>query len=394
MYQRLLNPLKLQSFFLFGARGSGKTWFLRNHFENAPTLWIDLLNESEFLRLSRKPAELRERIEAKVKDSPLWVIIDEVQRVPRLLNEVQAIIEDPRLGAQVKFSLTGSSARKLKRGGGNLLAGRALLNQMFPLTNVELGEDFALEEALRWGTLPKVVTTTGSTEREELLEAYVATYLREEIRVEQIVRNLDPFLRFLEVAAQTNGEQINYSAIGRECLIDSRVVQRYYQILEDTLLGFFLTPYHRSVRKRQSQSPRFYFFDLGVVNALKGALGSSAKPHHYVYGKLFEQFLILEFHRLNAYWRRKFRFSFLRTADGAEIDLLLEASGKKPVAVEIKSAEYVSDVAISKFKKIADALPASRKIILCKEPTSREVDGVHVLPWREGIQQLLRQEEK
>ncbi|MBI3820016.1 MAG: ATP-binding protein [Planctomycetes bacterium] len=310
-------------FFLFGARGTGKTWFLEQWAAGRDVLWVNLLQDAEFLKFSRRPGLLRELL-ATNKPARSLVIIDEIQRVPELLNEIQNIIESPETRSKFRFALTGSSARKLKRGGGNLLAGRALLNWMFPLTHRELGASFSLEKILQFGSLPRVCTAQNDAEREELLDAYVQTYIKEEIRVEQIVRNLDPFLRFIEVAAQMNGEPINYSSIGRECRVDSKMVERYYQILEDTLIGNFIEPFHTSIRKRQSQRSKFYFFDIGVANALRRQLRSAPSPHHYGYGRQFEHFIILELIRLNSYGRRRQRYTYFRTADGAEVDLMVK----------------------------------------------------------------------
>lgn len=258
----MCKPLKERSFFLFGARGTGKTHLLRRIFKDAPTIWLDLLRDDEVLELTRNPSILESRLRRSISSStgPLWVVIDEVQKVPSLLNEVHRILEEPEYQGKIKFALTGSSARKLKRGGANLLAGRALLNYLFPLTYRELGEQFLIEHALTWGTLPNVINSTSDLERAEVLRAYFSVYLKEEIKEEQIVRKLDPFLRFLEVAAQVNGEPLNFARIGRDCLVDEKQVVRYFQILEDTLIGFFLQPFHESIRKRQTAQSKFYFF--------------------------------------------------------------------------------------------------------------------------------------
>jgi predicted AAA+ superfamily ATPase len=389
MFHRLINPLLSNSFFLLGARGTGKTFFLNEHFSSDDCLRIDLLREQEFLTLHSHPERLRQRIEATQPKLPSWVVIDEVQRVPALLNEVHSLIEDPQFRDRFKFVLTGSSARKLKRKGINLLAGRALLNYLYPLTHIELGTDFDLASALHWGSLPRVVSATAEVEKIELLEAYVGTYIKEEIRVEQAVRNLDPFLRFLEVAAQMSGEYLNYSAIGRDCRVDPRMVERYYQILEETLIGFFLEPFHRSIRKRQLGRPKFYFFDLGVVSSLRGVLGQVATAHTSLFGKLFEHFIVLELHRLNSYFRKRWKMSYYATHDGAELDLLLEVPGKDLIAIEIKSGSSVSEVDITKFATFSRDIEATEAIVLCQEPYERMVDGVRVMPWSEGIQYLL-----
>ncbi|MFC1596310.1 ATP-binding protein [Candidatus Margulisiibacteriota bacterium] len=269
MYERILNPISTNSFFLFGARGTGKTTFLKNYFSDKATLWFDLLDlelEDEF---SRNPNSLHQRIDARQQDID-WVVIDEIQKVPKLLDLVHQYIEK----ASVKFALTGSSARKLKSGASNLLAGRAFVNHLFPLTASEMGNKFNLDTALNWGLLPQISHFSQDNERAEFLRAYGLTYLKEEVWGEQLVKNMDPFRNFLEIAAQSNTEIINYTNIARDIGIDTKTVQSYFEILADTLLGCYLEPYHKSIRKQQRQSPKFYFFDMGVTRALNRQLTS------------------------------------------------------------------------------------------------------------------------
>jgi predicted AAA+ superfamily ATPase len=275
MYRRLCNPLISNSFFLFGARSTGKSSLLKSIFEGRNHLWIDLLDDENYLQFSRAPKTLQHRIDEKLSTadaSPLFVVIDEVQKIPKLLNEVHRLIEHGSYKHKLLFALTGSSARKLKHGGANLLGGRALMNNLFPFTSTELGVDFNLLEVLQFGSLPHISVEQNITVKKELLKSYIGTYLREEIREEQIIRNLDPFVRFLEVSAQSSGKIINYAAIGRDCQTDSKTVARYFQILEETLLGLFLPAHHESVRKQQRQNPKFYFFDIGVQRALRTML--------------------------------------------------------------------------------------------------------------------------
>jgi len=384
MYPRALNlPISL-SFFLFGARGTGKTQLLKTalgHFPNV--LWIDLLKEGETLAFTRNPGELRNRVDA-FSSPPSIIVIDEVQRVPGLLNEIHALIEEKKL----RFALTGSSARKLKRGGANLLAGRALLNNLYPLTHLELKEDFSLEEVLNWGSLPGLYSMKEDSLRAQFLRTYVDLYLREEIREEQIVRNLDPFARFLEVAAQANGTIINYSKIGRDAGTDSKAVSRYFEILEDTLIGFFLDPYHRSIRKRQRQQAKFYFFDTGVKRALEGSLRVPVNPRTYEWGNAFEHLVLLEIYRMNSYLQADYKFSYLRTHNDSEIDLIAERKGSETWAIEIKSAQEIDPVRLRQFAQIAGDIPNSKAAIFCDTKVAKRVVGVEILPWKEGIQRL------
>jgi predicted AAA+ superfamily ATPase len=209
----------------------------------------------------------------------------------------------------ISFALTGSSSIKLKRGAANLLAGRAFVYNLFPLTHWELQESFQLDAALRWGTLPKIFQFNLDEERERFLKAYSLTYLKEEIAVAQLVRNLNPFRNFLEVAAQCNGQILNYSKIARDVGVDTKTVQAYFSILEETLVGFFLPAFHQSVRKRQRVSPKFYFFDPGVKRALARTLQQEIYPRTYEYDQAFEHWVVLEFFRLAHYLDKEWSFS-------------------------------------------------------------------------------------
>lgn len=390
MIHRICNPLLSNSFFLFGPRGSGKTTFLREFFHSQAVLWVDLLREEEVISLSRNPQELEERIRA-LDSPPEWVVIDEIQKIPSLLDQVHRLIESPSPKAKIKFALTGSSARKLKRGAANLLAGRAFMNHFHPLTSIELGEAFSLPDVLHWGSLPKIFDFQNEIEKREYLRSYTSTYLKEEIKEEQLVRRVDPFRRFLEIAAQSNSQILNYSKIARDSGANPKSVERYFEILEDTLIGFFLDPYHPSVRKRQTQKPKFYFFDLGVKKALELSLDTPVQPRTYAYGKAFEHLIILEFIRLNDYYRKDFRFSYFRTKDDLEIDLVIERPGKKLALIEIKSATHVENKEINKLNKIAKDFPQETELfIFCQEPHSRMSGEVVVIPWREGFQRVFQ----
>lgn len=395
MYPRQCKPLMTRSFFLFGPRGVGKTTFLRQLFQetlessadpSGRVLWIDLLEADEALVFSRAPQELQRRIDALA--TPAWVVVDEVQKVPALLDEVHRLTEAPQYKGRVKFALTGSSARKLKRGRANLLAGRAFVNSLHPLTESELGKSFSLDEVLHWGSLPSIFSFQTHLERKEYLRTYTSTYLKEEIKEEQLVRKIDPFLRFLEVAAQTNGEILNFSKVARDSGTDPKAVERYFEILSDTLLGFFLDPFHGSIRKRQSQKAKFYLFDTGVKRALEFALDSPIPPGSSLYGRAFEHFIVLECKRLNDYHRMDFRFSYLRTKDDLEVDLIVERPGKKTALVEIKSSQNVDLTDLRKLSKIAGDFKNAEAFVFCRESYPRRVEDVSVLPWELGISRL------
>lgn len=366
---------------MFGPRGSGKSSLIKELFSKPNTLWINLLDSENYRQYLARPQLLEEQALAKPWD---WIVIDEVQKVPALLDHVHNLIESHHL----KFILTGSSARKLKRDGANLLAGRAFVNFLHPLTSWELKSDFQLDKILNWGSLPKLTHLEQEIEYREFLKAYIHTYIKEEIKEEQAVRNIEPFVKFLEVAAQMNGKILNYSKIARDSGTNSKAVERYYEVLSDTLIGFFLEPYHQSVRKRQTQHAKFYFFDIGVTKALNNGLTIPTVPGTIQYGDAFEQFYILECIRLNDYLRKDFKFSYLRTKDDLEIDLIVERPGKRKVLIEIKSTTTVDNQDISRMKTIKEDLSPCEFWFVSREKTARVVDDIQVLPWDESLKKL------
>ncbi|MFM9968183.1 MAG: ATP-binding protein, partial [Burkholderiales bacterium] len=252
MYSRLLTPSCTQSFFLFGPRGTGKTAWLREHFSAAP--FFDLLDSATYTELLASPRRLDDRIPSNYKG---WVVVDEIQRVPELLNEVHRLIESRRL----QFVLTGSSARKLRARGVNLLAGRALTRQMHPLCAAELGRDFDLKRAIQFGTLPFACTTE---KPRDYLASYVSTYLREEIQQEGLTRNLAAFGRFLEAASFSQGSVLNISSVARECGVQVKMADAYFGILEDLMIAVRIPVFARRAKRRLVAHPKFYFFDAGV----------------------------------------------------------------------------------------------------------------------------------
>lgn len=332
--------------------------------------------------LRQAPSHLLERWKACV-ERPEWIIIDEVQKVPALLDVVHYAIEKE----QVKFALTGSSARKLRRGASNLLAGRAFVFSMHPLTQYELGKDFSLETHLQWGSLPKVMTLS-SADRNRFLRTYTLTYLKEEIQTEQLVRKIDAFHRFLPVAAQCSGEILNYAKIAREANVDVKSVERYFEILSDTLIGFRLDAFHRSVRKRQMLKPKFYLFDLGVTRALRGIADISVRVGSSEFGRLFEQWVILECFRYNDYLERNFQFSYLRTKDDVEIDLIVERPGKIPLLIVIKSTDRVMAPDLQGLKTISKDFGPCERFLFCREPVARMSDEVMIMSWDEGLKHI------
>lgn len=382
MVRRIYKPLKSESFFLFGARGTGKSTFILDHFKRNSVWKIDLLNDDLFDRYSRKPSLIEADWTALAKN-PEWIFIDEIQKIPPLLNHVHRMIENQKQ----KFILTGSSARKLKVVGANLLAGRAFLNYLYPLTHLEWNDSLSLDEVLHWGSLPKIIHLS-SDERASYLRTYVSLYIKEEVLQEHFVKNLEPFRAFLEIAAQCNGKIINYSNIARDVQIDDKTVKNYYSILEDTLLGFYLPAYHKSVRKGQAEHPKFYFFDLGIKRAIERSLQDRFSPGSYTYGDHFEHLVVLEVYRLNIYWNTDFKLSFFRTKEGKEIDLILTRA-RKTIAVEIKSKASISEEEIKSLSLLASQLKATEVYYLSNDPISTVLHGVHCQPWQLGIQNIL-----
>jgi predicted AAA+ superfamily ATPase len=379
MVSRLCKPLKTNSFFLFGARGVGKSTLLNHYFKASSVLSIDLLDDEVFDRYLLEPQFLRKQIQSKSYD---WVVIDEVQRIPKLLNTAHQLIEEKKQ----KFALTGSSSRKLKRGGANLLAGRAFVNSLFPLTSLELKKDFSISRAVNWGTLPKLTELTTPSEFQAYLRSYCLTYIKEEVQTEQLVRNLEPFREFLAVSAQSANKIINYSSISRDVGVEPPTVQTYFQILEETNLGFILPHFHQSIRKSQRSSPKFYFFDNGVQKALEGNLQNEYAAGTSMYGSLFEAFIIQEIYRLNEYFQKDFRLSYFATKNGLEVDLILN-KGRKTLLIEIKSSSKIDELEVSKIARASENFGniAVEPYYLSQDPNSVVINNVKCMHWAQFI---------
>jgi predicted AAA+ superfamily ATPase len=388
MRDRQIKLLNTGSYFIFGARGTGKSTVLRTQMVGKKVLWIDLLKGTEEQRYSERPDLLSAQLDRKA-ERPEWVVIDEVQKVPKLLDVVHHEIELARAaGSGPHFALSGSSARKLKREGSNLLAGRAFVHHLFPFTHVELDGDFDLSTALYFGTIPGILHYTDSESRQAALEAYVETYLKEEIVAEQLLRNVQPFRKFLNLSAQANGTIVNFSNFARDLRVDDKTIKTYFDILEDTLLGFYLPAYEKSLRKQQIKSPKFYLFDPGVKRVLDQNLPAAAPFSSQEFGLAFEHFIMCEFVRLKSYLRRKMNFSHFNTG-GTEIDLVIEGPGVPDTFVEIKATEKVTEAHYAGLRSLRKDFPKYRYLCLSRDPISRIEDGIEVLPWTEGIKDLL-----
>lgn len=383
MIQRSINIGNKSSFFLFGARGTGKSTYLRQQFRTKNPFWVDLLKPEVEEIFSRRPETLEHELDAlkKKNKSPDWIIIDEVQKVPALLNVVHHLIENHRY----RFALTGSSARKLRRGHANMLGGRANVYALFPFTAREISSEFDLHTALNWGTLPRVHELKESDEKLAALRSYVQTYIKEEILVEQLVRNVHPFRGFLELSAQFNCERINYQKLAREIDVDHKTVQTYFDILEDTYLGFRLPAFHRSVRKSQLMQPKFYWFDGGVQRFISGQIHSKLIERTSSFGEAFEAWIINEIYRMNFYGGWDAKLSYLQTKNGAEVDLIL-SRGKESIAIEIKSTDRLDPSDAVKFETLAQDIPYIKKMILIsRDPRPKRIGGVDALDWQSAF---------
>jgi predicted AAA+ superfamily ATPase len=384
MVRRTQKLSENNSLLLLGPRGVGKTTLLKSLFSTENTLWIDLLTTKDEERFGHHPDELSYEL---ANGKYARVIIDEIQKAPKLLDIVHREIVNSK--NKIQFVLTGSSARKLKRGAGNLLAGRAFLYYLFPFTASELKDDFDLNMALKYGTLPQVYAINKVEEKQEYLRSYVRTFIREEIQIEQLVRDLDPFRDFLEISAQMNGKIINFSKISREVGVEDKTIRSYYQILEDTLVGFFLPPFHRSIRKRQRESPKFYYFDTGVVRALDRTLTVELTPKTIAYGNAFEHFIISEVFRVCEYTKNDYRLSYLMTKDGVEIDLILERPGKPDLLVEIKSTDFVSSDDTKNLQKLmTDWDRECEAQVWSLDTHDKKIQSINCVFWKTGLKNI------
>ncbi len=384
MINRLIRLPKAHSFFLFGPRQTGKSTLLESEYSAEHALFYDLLKSEEYLRLSANPSLFREEVLSRDKKYT-HVVIDEVQRVPALLNEVHHILEHAK---PPYFVMSGSSARKLKKSHANLLAGRAWSYYLHPLTRTELGSRFSLDRALSLGTLPSVYLSSNDQDAQRTLKAYVETYLKEEIEQEAMLRNLGAFIRFLTLAGDENGNVINYSNIARETGVSYQTVKEYFKILEDTLVGFMLEPYSRSTRKRLLKHPKFYFFDTGVQRALTKKMLSPLERKTSDYGKVFEHFFIAEARRLASYREMDYRFSFYESSNHAEVDLIIETPQNRVFAVEIKSSENPDIANLKGLKSFQEVCPKATLYCACLSSRKRTLNNIHILPWQEVFQGL------
>lgn len=352
-----------KSHFLLGPRQTGKSTFLRTLFPEA--VYIDLLEADTFRRLSARPELLRHWDEERGREH--GVIIDEVQKLPEILDEVQLMIDR---NPSFRFLLTGSSARKLKRGKGNLLGGRAWWMSFFPLVFKETGEEY-FEKRLRLGSLPGILM---SSYPEEDLRQYVGVYLQEEIQAEGLSRSIGSFSRFLEFAGLCSGGQINFSSLASDCRLPVRTVRDYFSILEDTLIGSLLPVYKTTVKRKVVSSPKFYFFDIGVVNALRGEWQECMAGE--ILGRRFEHLIFHELKAYSHYKKTKRELSYWRTKDHLEVDFLWGDF----LGIEVKSKEHIRHKDLEGLKALKEEILYIKTILVCREPFLREEDGILIYP--------------
>ncbi|MCY3746719.1 MAG: DUF4143 domain-containing protein [Acidobacteria bacterium] len=371
-----LPPPGARSFFLWGPRQVGKTTLLRQTYPDA--LWIDLLKADEFRRYATRPETLRLSIQAEGAGPSRQVVVDEVMKVPALLDEVHWMIEN----LNVRFALCASSARKVRRGAASLLGGRALRFELRGLTSAELQTDFDLHRILNYGFLPRPYQ---DPEPGQLLESYIADYLKEEIAAEGLVRNLPVFADFLEAAALADTEMVRFSNVAQDCGVSSQTVRAYYGILEDTLLGRWLPAWRKRPKRRVTRTPKFYFSDVGVVNRLgrRGELFAGSE----LFGKAFESWLFHEISAYLAYTRSEERLSYWRLAGGAEVDFII---GDMRIAIEAKGAARIGSRHLKGLRTLAQDHPeVQRRAVVCLEPRALETDdGIEILPVRRFLDKL------
>lgn len=376
MFPRDLS-LPRTAFFLFGPRGTGKSAWIRATLPDA--LVLNLLQSEALLRYERDPSELRAEVLAQPRGR--WIVIDEVQRVPRLLDEVHWLMEERQYK---RFALTGSSARKVKRGAANLLAGRAVVRNLFPLTTRELDSSAPVAQLLRFGSLPISVTAADDSAREEFLRAYVATYLAEEVRAEALVRNLGRFSRFLSVAALAAGQKTNVSSLARDAGVSREAARGYFEVLVDTLIGTWLPAYRPRAKVKEVGLPKFYWFDAGVLHAAAGGF-DQPMPADWQ-GVLLEHLVLHEIRSHLHYQGIKGSLGYWATPSGSEVDFLWWY-GSKRVAIEVKHGHAYRPEYRKGLASLLSSMSATSYIVYLGD---RELDvgGTRVLPIETFLRRL------
>ncbi|PCJ50952.1 MAG: AAA family ATPase [Gammaproteobacteria bacterium] len=362
-YNRLidLSDISRKSLFLFGPRQTGKSTLLKSLYPDSPL--VNLLMSDQFLKYQLNPRAFREEI--LTESNRLPIIVDEIQKLPILLDEIHYLIENH----SYRFILTGSSARKLRRESSNLLAGRALERRLFPLVTREIGQ-YDINRIINFGSLPAIYD---SPDPEEDLFSYVGSYLKEEIQQESNIRKLGPFANFLEQAALDNSELLNFANIASDVGVSANTVKEYYQILEDTLIGTFLPPFKRTIKRKAISKAKFYFFDVGVANILAKRL--NIKPKSELYEKCLEHLVYVELKAWLSYSRNRQSLTFWRSINGQEVDFIIG----NEIAIEVKSTTRVQGKHLKGIKALAEEVPLTHKIIISLDNKKRIMDDNFII---------------
>jgi len=360
-----------ESLFLWGARQTGKSTLLKSLFKDA--LWFDLLKSDVFMRYERDPSQFREVILAQGENRV--VIVDEIQKIPALLDEIHWLMANHR----VKFILSGSSPRKILRSGANLLGGRALRYELYPLSCSEIPQ-FDLIRALNHGLLPRHYL---SDNPKKLIDAYIGNYLRDEIAAEAKIRNISAFGRFLEAAAFSNGEMVNFTNIAADCGVSAISVKEYFQILEDTLIGRYLPSFQKKPKRRVILAPKFYYFDIGITNHLlkRGRIEMGSES----FGNAFEHFIYQELCAHSNYSGENYSIAYWRTTSQIEVDFIL---GDHQIAIEVKGTDNVQSKHLKGLKAFSEEYIVEKQIVISNDPMDRKVGNILVMPWRKFLDRL------
>jgi len=379
LYNRsqVFNRSGNNSFFLWGARQTGKSTLLKSIFTDAQ--YIDLLKTDELYRFRKNPALLRQMLQ--IENPGKLVVIDEIQKIPELLDEVHWLIENKNH----QFVLSGSSPRKILKSGVNLLGGRALRYDLYPLTYSEIPE-FDLFKALNFGLLPRHYDAAEDADLK--LAAYIGSYLEDEIIAETRIRNVETYSRFLDSAAFSNGEMVNFTNIASDCAVSSTTVKEYFNILVDSLVGYWLPSFQKRPKRRVVLSPKFYFFDVGIAGYLlkrkNVQLGTES------FGNAFEHLIFQELYAYKNYSGLNYSMSYWRTTNGVEVDFVL---GDHEVAIEVKSTQAIQSRHLKGLKTFSDEYTVKKKIVISTDPIARIVDeNILLMPWNYFLEKLWRGE--
>ncbi|HSI77454.1 MAG TPA: AAA family ATPase [Lunatimonas sp.] len=373
--KQILEGSGNESLFLWGARQTGKSTLLKSLFPDA--IWFDLLLSDTYLRYKSEPQQFRQVILAR--DRMEVVVVDEIQKIPELLDEIHWLI----VNHSIKFILSGSSPRKIIRSGHNQLGGRALRYELYPLIQSEI-PDFDLLRALNNGLLPRHYLAENP---KKLIDAYIGNYLKEEIIAEAKIRNINAFTQFLEAAAFSNGEMVNYSNIASECGVSHNTVKEYFQILEDTLLGRFVPSFQKKPKRRVILTSKFYYFDIGITNKLlkRGKIEARSES----FGRAFEHFIYQELYAHSKYSEKDYVISYWRTTSQIEVDFIL---GDHEVALEIKGTNNIQTRHLKGLKSFAEEYSVRRLIVVSDDPLERRIGEISVIPWKQFLEQLWKNE--